>query len=998
MASLVGRVSERAAIAAALDALRAGAAGQVVVVSGEPGIGKSRLLAELADAADDCVVLGAAASEFEQDLPYAIWTEAIDPWLAGLDDRRRSRLGVPEAVPVDLADRHALHRALRELLDGLAGPRPLVLAFDDLHWADGASVDAIAALVRRPPAEQVLLALAAREGQLPAAVATALAGADRDGRLTALALTPLSQDEAAALVGRDVSAIYALSGGNPFYLEALARVNETPAASPAPPRPASSDARTPEPSPPVSGGRSAAASAGSGALPAAAPAVPPAVSRALAAELAALDDGARLVLDAAAVVGDPFDPALAAETAGLDEAVALRSVDELLARTIVRPAGPRRFAFRHPVMRQAVYESTPGGWRLAAHARAAEALERRGAGLVARAHHVELAAAPGDEDAIALLGDAARTLQGPAPASAARFLTAALGLLPDDQRERRAALQVALAEAQSAGGDPEGARTTLLAALGEAQNAEAKHALTVRIANAEFWLGRDEDALRRLQVALANLPAEPSPDRVRLHHSVGLNLVQACDFEGGSAHASDALSDALVLGDRVLEAASLALAAIAAAGAVEPGAIEACDRARTAFRRLDDAEVARRLVGLWMLGWADGWLGRFDVALDDLQRAHEMASASGRALVLTLAALGAVRPMRELGRLAEAVAVAEEAVDRARLSGPRAQLAGALCELSAARLASGDVSAALQAADDAAAIDVPPSLHTAGQVAWCLGAALAAAGNPDRAVPLLQTAHAEAVPVMRPLIAADLVEAAIAAGDLATARAAAELAGGKPAGRETAGDATATSEVAGGETAGGTTAGGGVAGTAARGATAAGATPWAAHARAALLLAEGRSGEAAAAAVHAEAPPLIAARLRLLEGRALAASGDRATALDVLGEAEAALARLGARRAQDEAVRELRKLGHRVARARPATDGEPLGSLTDREREIATLVAAGRTNREVAEQLFLSPKTIEAHLRNVYAKLGVRSRVELARATELTSPRSDQSATSGPQP
>jgi DNA-binding CsgD family transcriptional regulator len=84
-------------------------------------------------------------------------------------------------------------------------------------------------------------------------------------------------------------------------------------------------------------------------------------------------------------------------------------------------------------------------------------------------------------------------------------------------------------------------------------------------------------------------------------------------------------------------------------------------------------------------------------------------------------------------------------------------------------------------------------------------------------------------------------------------------------------------------------------------------------------------------------------------------------------------------RRRDEAVRELRRLGHRVRRpARDATEG-PLGALTAREREIALLVADGRTNREVAEQLVLSAKTIEAHLRNIYAKLGVRSRVELAR-------------------
>jgi DNA-binding NarL/FixJ family response regulator len=81
-------------------------------------------------------------------------------------------------------------------------------------------------------------------------------------------------------------------------------------------------------------------------------------------------------------------------------------------------------------------------------------------------------------------------------------------------------------------------------------------------------------------------------------------------------------------------------------------------------------------------------------------------------------------------------------------------------------------------------------------------------------------------------------------------------------------------------------------------------------------------------------------------------------------------------------VRELRRLGHRVLRATGDPGEGPLGALTAREREIAELVAAGRTNREVAEQLVLSARTIDAHLRNVYAKLGVRSRVELTRAVE----------------
>ena len=97
-----------------------------------------------------------------------------------------------------------------------------------------------------------------------------------------------------------------------------------------------------------------------------------------------------------------------------------------------------------------------------------------------------------------------------------------------------------------------------------------------------------------------------------------------------------------------------------------------------------------------------------------------------------------------------------------------------------------------------------------------------------------------------------------------------------------------------------------------------------------------------------------------------------------LTAAEAALDGFGARRRRDEAVRELRRLGHRVVRR--AADAET--GLTAREREIASLVAAGRTNREVAAQLVLSPRTIEAHLRNIYGKLDVRSRVELTRALE----------------
>ena len=153
-----------------------------------------------------------------------------------------------------------------------------------------------------------------------------------------------------------------------------------------------------------------------------------------------------------------------------------------------------------------------------------------------------------------------------------------------------------------------------------------------------------------------------------------------------------------------------------------------------------------------------------------------------------------------------------------------------------------------------------------------------------------------------------------------------------------------------------------------------------------MQLARARPGEAvalaAAAREAAEEAPLVRARAQLAEGRALAAAGRRKPAVEAFIAAESALDGFGAVRRRDEAVRELRRLGRRVVRPARASGAGALASLTAREREIATLVAAGRSNREVAEQLVLSARTIDAHLRNVYTKLAVRSRVELARAVE----------------
>ena len=103
---------------------------------------------------------------------------------------------------------------------------------------------------------------------------------------------------------------------------------------------------------------------------------------------------------------------------------------------------PRRFVFRHPLVRRAVYEAAPAGWRLAAHARAAAGLAARGAAPAEQAHHVEQYAARGDEAAIAVLLDAGTTAAARAPAAAARWLETALELLPASD-ERRVDVYVA---------------------------------------------------------------------------------------------------------------------------------------------------------------------------------------------------------------------------------------------------------------------------------------------------------------------------------------------------------------------------------------------------------------------------------------------------------------------------------------------------------------------------------------------------------------------------
>ncbi len=941
--ALVGRVHERDELAAALVSLRSGSGG-VLVIEGEPGIGKTRLLFELAHLAggEGCAVLSARASELERDLPYALWSEAIDPHLASLGERRVRLLGLldPQALaglaPGMLAgsspgndlggssvvDRHRVHRALRDLLGRLVTTRALVICLDDVHWADPASLDALAALVRRPPAAGCSLLRRAR-----VSCRWRSAGAGRamsEDRAARIEVGPLSKRGRRAAGRRPGGDLLAQRGQPVLFAAARARARRGSMVACL-----------------VRDG----AGGGGGAL---------------ASELGELSQQARLLLEAAAVVGDPFEPELAAEVAQLSEPVALQALDDLLARSLVRPAGaPRRFAFRHPLVRHAVYASAAGGWRLAAHARARDALARRGAGVMAVAHHVEYSGHAGDDAAIAILMQAADAARASAPASAARFCAGALRLLPagSGNRERRARMQAALADAQSAAGDPAAARATLLDALRVAHGAE-RFGLTVAATYADLWLGKPQDARRRLQVELRDLPAEPSRDRIRLRLSLGMTALFECDLREAEAHASDALDDARRIGDRVLARVVPPLGILARVADARAGEnAGSLEQAAGELERLTVEQLATRLPALWMLARSRRMTGDFAGGLADLKRGLALAAETERETVRLLFAVESVGVLAELGRLKDADEMAGEGVELARLAGSPPLLLWAQSALSCVRLAAGDVGSAMREAREAHSSGTRPDFCATGQPGWSLGLALAASGEPERGAQVLLEALGGAelrlvLPAERPAAAADLVEVLLACDRSDEAEQV--LASGEQAAARAGTDWSAMT---------------------------------ASRARAALLLARDQPTAAAAAAAEVaraarSRAPVTAARAQLLHGKALAAAGDRPSAIASLIAAESALDGFGAVRWRDGAVRELRALGHRVRRqARDASSGSP-GPLTAREREIADLVAAGRTNREVAEQLVLSAKTIEAHLRNIYAKLGVRSRVELARAVE----------------
>jgi ATP/maltotriose-dependent transcriptional regulator MalT len=955
---LVGRAETCGVFDDALAGLDSGRSAALALV-GEPGIGKTRLLAELAARADrrGQLVLYGSASELERDLPFWVFVDALDEYVQGLEPRRLE--AIEDDVRTELAhvlpslsrfetargpafqhERYRSHRAVRELLERLTATKPLVLVLDDLHWADSASVELLGALLRRPPAAAVLVALAVRPRQAPERVTAALERAHHAGTLLRVEVGALTRGEARELLGEAVddaaaAALYEESGGNPFYLEQLAR-------SLALERTAGVSERSP-------------ADLG----------VPPAVAAALAEELALLSDGARLVLEGAAVAGDPFEPELAAASAATSEASALEALDELLMLDLVRETEvPRRFRFRHPLVRRAVYESTPGGWRLGAHERSAETLTARGASAVERAHHVERSARQGDAAAVATLREAGDAVAQRAPASAATWFGHALRLLPDAApAEARVDLLLARARALVATGQFADGHAALLDSIGlvPADSVALRVRLTTACAGVEHLLGRHEQAHARLAGAMDSLRDPASREAAALMIELAMDGFFRMDYELMREWAERALSTARPLGDRPLAAAAVAVLAFAnATSGATPEAESHRSEAAALVADLDDDELALRLDAAANLAGAELYLDRYEDAGAHAERAISVGRATGQSefIPLPYSILGQVKLLR--GHLAEAGELLDNAVEGARLSGNVQALAGNLGNRSFAALAAGDVGMALATAEECVELTsgLDQSLVCAAGVA--LAAALLETGDPGRAVDsLIASSGGDELQFIPGVWRAKWLELLTRCW-LALGR------------RSEAARAAASAQ------------------TAAAALRLHMAASMGDRAAAAVALDAGdpdlaaKRALAAAAAADEVGAPVEAALARTLAGRALAQAGQPERAVTELKHAASELHACGALRYRAAAERELRGLGHRIhRRTRPGTlDGTGVEALTERELQVARLVVDRRTNPEIAEALFLSPKTVETHMRNIFRKLDVSSRVEVARTLE----------------
>jgi DNA-binding CsgD family transcriptional regulator len=989
---LIGREGALGSVRAVLDRARGGA-GNILLVAGEAGIGKSRMLRETTAEARDrgFVVLKGACFEADRAAPYAPLLDLVRELSATASPMAVAHLLAPAAAELvrafpELAsifpdlpphealdsehERRRLFHGVAETIARLGRTQPVMLAIEDVHWGDEASLELFLHLARRISAQPVTLALSYRSDEVAPPLARLLAELDRTRIATEINLTRFTGAELTTMLaaifdgagpgGAFVATIFALTEGNPFFVEEVLKAL-------------------------VSAGDVARRADGVWhARPLTRVQAPRTAVEAVRRRLSGLTVPARDVASMAAVAGRRFDFALLHALTGEDERKLLGHIRELIGAQLVTEESPDRFAFRHALTREAIVGELLARERAALHRAVADALEKQGgppeAFAEALAYH-----AYGARDwprALAASARAARhALALHAPREALAHLDRALdaathaGVAPD------ATLRLARGRALETLGDLHGAHDDFCAALEAAQRDkrdrdawEALHALGM------LWAARDyarAGEYRGQALALARSIGDASlvarslnrvanwhvnleqPAPARRDHEEALALFERLGDQRGVAETVDLLAMTHFIAGDMVEAAKHYERAVALHEAIgeRRGLASAlallclCDGSMhtscTAFGRTAiAAEVitgdrpvrltreigwrAGEAFALYLLGDAQAWRGAYDRALplvrESLAIAEEMEHlqwqcGASRALGMTLLDLQA--PIAARAPLEHAHAIALRLGSRTWTRWAAAPLAIALARLD-------ECEAARAVLDDAT---VPSPI---GRQALRPGDE----DSPTLGERYLALARAEvALEEEMPALALEIADARLAAESgpvlrFTLVRALALI---------------ALDEVD---------------------------------------AAEDALSQAREEAVAQEALPLLW-RVQAATGQLRRRQRRRAEARQAFDDARATASAL-AERVADTGLRETFVAAvDTLAPAGPSPTARQkvkatYGGLTSRERDVARLVAQGKTNRGIARALGIGERTVEGYVAAALSKLGFAARAQLAAWTVET--------------
>jgi DNA-binding CsgD family transcriptional regulator len=901
---LIGREREREALDRLLDGVRGGRGG-VLVADGEAGVGKTALLEYAVEAARGFRIARTSGVEGEMELPFAAVQQLCSPFLDSLD-----RLPQPQHEALGVAFGLLSGREPNPFLVGLAvlgvlseaaEERPLLAVVDDAHWLDHASARTLAFVARRLLAEKIALVFAAREpgdllAGLPELHVSSLG--HRDARTLLESASPAPLDE------HVLERIVVETRGNPLALLELPR------------------------------GLSPTQLAGGFGLPAAVP-LSASIEESFARRLASLPGDARrfLLVAAADPVGDPALVWRAARRLGIPESVA-----ETVEAEGFLDLGAR-VAFRHPLVRSAVYRAAGLKERRAVHRALAEATDPE-VDPDRRAWHRAAAASKPDEDVAAELERSAGRAQARGGlAAVAAFLERAAALTPEPTH--RAQRLLAAAGAKRDAGDPEaalgllaGIETGVLDELGRAR---------VDLLRAQIALEqrRGADAGRLFLSAASRLePLDPELARETYLEALGGAIASDVEVVGGApavAAAARAAPPGTVPSRAVdveLDAFAIRLTdGYAAAAATFARALElllATDIASEDGSRWLSVSSGRNSNMVALELWDDealyllaarrvqvardtGALGHLQFALSFLARSHMLAGE------LTAAALV----------LDEARLIAEATGNSAVVNAPMILAAWRGDETQASEL--------IEASAEEAATRRWASNNYARSVLYN------GLGRHDAARDAAWEAF-EPDPIgYGTYLVPELAEAAFKTADRPLLESALEW-------------LSERTRVIG--------------------------SGWASgiEARVRALLSEGEAAEGqyrqSIAHLSGTRLRLELARTHLLYGEWLRRERRRLDARKHLRTALEAFTPMGAEAFARRAERELLATGERPRNRTVDT----LDQLTPQEIQIARLAADGHTNRGIAAQLFISPSTVEYHLRKAFRKLGVTSRTQLAQS------------------